>query len=117
MANTTEAGINDRSTAVGIYPHGRTANGVLDLAGNLWEWCINDYNSLRVSLSSNGNKSLKGGSFYNDYQSAHTAYRINRSPSIKSIHYGIRVIVAPFLANFYTDALGMLFAKRTRPLA
>ena len=41
-ANTTEAGIGDRSTAVGMYPHGAAECGALDVAGNLFEWCLND---------------------------------------------------------------------------
>ena len=32
-----------RTTAVGMYPGGASPQGVLDLAGNVWEWCLTDY--------------------------------------------------------------------------
>ena len=41
-ANTSEAGIG-RTTAVGMYPAGQAGCGALDISGNLYEWCLNDY--------------------------------------------------------------------------
>ncbi|MFZ4827189.1 MAG: SUMF1/EgtB/PvdO family nonheme iron enzyme, partial [Phototrophicaceae bacterium] len=41
VANSSEAGLV-RTTSVGMYPHGAATCGALDMAGNLWEWCLND---------------------------------------------------------------------------
>lgn len=41
-ANTFEGRLG-RSTAVGMYPAGASAAEVLDMAGTLWEWCLNEF--------------------------------------------------------------------------
>jgi len=95
-ANTTEAGIANRSTAVGMYPHGKAQCGALDMSGNLYEWCANNHGEPeRIDASDNGRKVVRGGSFGINLNLASCASRPNYYPySINSI-FGFRLVVAP----------------------
>jgi formylglycine-generating enzyme required for sulfatase activity len=96
-ANTTEAGIGDRSTAVGMYPHGRAECGALDVAGNLWEWCLNDYNKPEIidGYSNGERKVLRGGSFsFNQYFAAASSRRNYLPYHWNYSYFGFRVVVA-----------------------
>lgn len=96
-ANTTEAGINDRSTAVGMYPHGAAACGTLDMAGNLWEWCLNEYQSLLNNTNNLKNRTLRGGSFSFDQRNAACRSRIDLPPGYEWLYDGGRVVCASIL--------------------
>ncbi|PJF29540.1 MAG: hypothetical protein CUN52_07865 [Phototrophicales bacterium] len=96
-ANTTEAGINDRSTSVGMYPHGEAACGASDVAGNLWEWCLNDYDDVQIlnGYSDNETKVLRGGSFLSHQSFARAVLRSYNGPSGDYVSFGCRVFVVP----------------------
>jgi hypothetical protein len=95
-ANTTEAGIQDRSTAVGMYPHGAAVCGALDVAGNLWEWCQNDNQdpTIITGFSNENDKVLRGGSFVNYQGSAAASYRYHDNPNCVLNDYGLRLVLA-----------------------
>jgi len=67
--NGGESHLN-RTTVVGMYPSGATQQGVMDMAGNVWEWCLNKYEdpvapeSLRID-DSNVKCVIRGGSWLN----------------------------------------------------
>jgi formylglycine-generating enzyme required for sulfatase activity len=105
-ANTTEAGIGDRSIAVGMYPYGATECGAFDVAGNLWEWCLNDYDNPEITNGhSNNNKTLRGGSFHGYRTLARAGYRGSSSPGYWGLNRGFRVDVALLLPSLSSGTL------------
>lgn len=55
-----------RSSAVGIFPQGGSAEGVLDMSGNLWEWCLNEFDRPTNTGSESGaRRVVRGGSWVN----------------------------------------------------
>jgi formylglycine-generating enzyme required for sulfatase activity len=84
------------TTEVGKYPNGTSPYGVLDMAGNVWQWVADWYDSgyYANSLSSNplGTDSgqylvLRGGSWSSDYNYVRSAYRGWNDPA--GWNYGI----------------------------
>lgn len=60
--NGQESGLS-RTTAVGMYPAGVTQQGVLDMAGNVWEWCLNTYVDAGTTITQRGKRVVRGGSW------------------------------------------------------
>jgi len=93
-ANTSEAGLS-RAIGVGLYPQGAAVCGALDMAGQLREWCLNDYSNVSiVDYMNNEYKTQRGGSFYYFRLDAACASRNLNLPSFPDYYFGVRVIVS-----------------------
>ena len=54
-----------KTTAVGMYPQGASPFGVLDMSGNVWEWCLNEYDEARQYREvGDAGRTVRGGSWY-----------------------------------------------------
>ena len=63
-----------RTTAVGIYPDGASPCGALDMAGNVWEWCLNQYDKpIDTGLGGTFRRVARGGSWDYDRDFARAA--------------------------------------------
>ncbi|MCG6868366.1 MAG: formylglycine-generating enzyme family protein [Gammaproteobacteria bacterium] len=84
----------EQTTAVGVYPQGASSEGVLDLAGNVWEWCLNKYDKPEVIAADNSGdfRVLRGGSWFLGPGSARAAFRGGHSPDFRYHHIGFRVL-------------------------
>ena len=91
-ANTSESKIKG-TTAVGTYPQGDSLQGVSDLAGNVWEWCRNEYEKPeRTQPGGQEFRVLRGGSWYNLLELARAAYRYRYLPDFRYYDLGFRVV-------------------------
>jgi formylglycine-generating enzyme required for sulfatase activity len=82
-----------RTSAVGIYPQGASPEGVLDLSGNVWEWCLNEYEKPEpTGLGGRESRALRGGSWGGIQAYARASARIHNLPSVRNIFIGFRVV-------------------------
>jgi len=103
-ANTTEVGICNNSTAVGMYPHGAAACGALDVAGNLWEWGLNSSEIItNTSIINNKYKVVRGGSFDYDQYDAAAASRNYSDPDRSNNYLGLRLVVSSPMASLISE--------------
>jgi formylglycine-generating enzyme required for sulfatase activity len=95
------------TSEVGSYPTGASPYGVMDMAGNVWEWTNDWYSSSYYSVSPLNNppgpvtgisKVLRGGSWFDaNFSSLRTATRngILHPPNDLNISFGFRCAVFP----------------------
>ena len=86
-ANISESGIN-RTTPVWMYPLGESVKGIMDMAGNVWEWQANYNDKDHKWLG------LRGGSWSYNVVNARVAFRINLRPNDWFDLIGFRVVVS-----------------------
>ena len=102
--NTRETEIRQTS-AVGIFPNGASPYGVLDMSGNVWEWCLTAYNNpaaavTQEDLRSDGRRVLRGGSWFDDQYLARAVYRFRIYPDGRNNDFGFRVVCEAAPSSF-----------------
>jgi len=98
--NTKESGRED-TTPVGLYPEGASPYGLLDMAGNVWEWTSSLHwaypyqpDDGREDHSTPESRVLRGGSWLDLYDSARAAYRRSYVPAYHSRTHGFRPCIS-----------------------
>ena len=81
-----------RTSAVGLYPQGQSLQGVADLSGNVWEWCLNAYDeSANTQTAGSFARVVRGGSWYFGQGLARASSRGDFSPFNRHDLIGFRV--------------------------
>ena len=77
---------------MGLYPQGASPVGALDMSGNVWEWCLNEYGKpKRVKMNGEGKRVVRGGSWINYRDSARTTARFLDLPLDRDLVVGFRL--------------------------
>lgn len=95
VANIWWSGIN-RTSTVGIFPQGCSPYGVIDLIGNVGEWCLNHLSPERTQREGDESRAVRGGSWSPNQPFARAGHRYNFHPHNRLNDGGFRVTcVAP----------------------
>ncbi|MCA9734829.1 SUMF1/EgtB/PvdO family nonheme iron enzyme [candidate division KSB1 bacterium] len=78
-----------KTTPVGSYPDGATPEGLLDMAGNVWEWQENLYGE---GAWDKNNRALRGGSWGSTSGNLRCSGRYLNYPHDRIFNFGFRVI-------------------------
>ena len=93
------------SPLIGASPY-----GLLDMAGNVWEWTGSIYNGYpngypydpddgRESVDDKDPRVVRGGSFHNNQNDVRCAYRLRDDPDNGNLNVGFRVVASPFFSG------------------
>jgi formylglycine-generating enzyme required for sulfatase activity len=98
--NSVEGNKED-TTPVGTYPQGASPYGVLDMAGNVWEWTRSlwgesypyDPDDGREDIDATGSRVRRGGAFDGLHKRMRCACRDYDDPNLPWDSYGFRVCI------------------------
>ncbi|MCP4660113.1 MAG: SUMF1/EgtB/PvdO family nonheme iron enzyme [bacterium] len=102
----------DQPSPVGAFPAGRGPFGVLDQAGNVWEWCLDAWDDAAYEKRAKGlggeeavdpcvegdadsARSVRGGGWSYPAEFLRAAYRSRNPARYRNVNLGFRVAVAP----------------------
>ena len=87
------------SSPVGAFPFGASAFGIEDLAGNVWEWCLDYYEPYRGMAkvnprgpTSGAKRVYRGGSWKSRFNSLRASTRGSNAPNYSCNDLGFRIV-------------------------
>ena len=93
LCNTRESRMRS-TTLVMSYPAGVSPFGCFDMAGNVWEWCLNsDYNDL--DITTDHQRAVQGGSFVGPHDRAQINFSFDLNPDYHYGSIGFRLALMP----------------------
>ncbi|MDZ4671382.1 MAG: SUMF1/EgtB/PvdO family nonheme iron enzyme, partial [Phototrophicales bacterium] len=81
-----------RTTPVTQYPKGASPYGVMDMSGNVLEWCLTEYESGDIKLTGNSARVLRGGSWNSFLTYVRSVDRVRYFPTDRFSNVGLRCV-------------------------
>jgi formylglycine-generating enzyme required for sulfatase activity len=103
-----QAGERGRSLrASGLYPKVESPVGALDMCGNVFEWCLNEFEQIAVTdVSGDKRRTTRGGAFFSPPEHCTVRYRLADPPDAKKDeNQRIAVAIRLVAVNPPADAL------------
>ncbi|MCP5085584.1 MAG: SUMF1/EgtB/PvdO family nonheme iron enzyme [Rhodobacteraceae bacterium] len=103
LANYNDTGLGATST-VGCFPRGKSSYGCEEMAGNVWEWCLDWYDENYYSDSPKENpqgpesgsfRVIRGGIWGDDARNCRSAFRFSVGPGSRGFFIGFRLLRTP----------------------
>ncbi len=102
FANTADGndGYENRIAPVGSYPKGKSFFGIMDMAGNVWEWTADWYSDVYYYHTPKQNpegpnvgswRVVRGGSWIDKLARCTTTFRFYLYPTLKTSFVGFRI--------------------------
>lgn len=82
------------TSAVGIYPQGQSPYGLMDMAGNVWECCLNKWDDPKMVTAdiSDSGRVVRGGSWDSYSEFCRSSSRDNGHPPDRDSDQGFRLV-------------------------
>lgn len=93
-ANTAESNLR-QTTPVDTYPTGSSKFGVVDMAGNVFEWCLDTYGNPADSLVNSIKRVARGGAYDWNNIAAMCSYAVGFFPHEHLSNCGLRIVGLP----------------------
>jgi hypothetical protein len=91
FCNARASNIN-MTTVVNRYPQGASPYGMMDMAGNLWEWCLDGYSVKPDDIKAHVKRAMMGGCYRSDSDHVRITYEAYGESTHVHPAFGFRVI-------------------------
>jgi formylglycine-generating enzyme required for sulfatase activity len=83
------------TSAVGIYPQAQSPYGLMDMSGNVWEWCLNKYEEPQITTAdvSGGFRVVRGGAWVDYTEDCRSSFLYRGLPHFRLSFQGFRLVV------------------------
>jgi formylglycine-generating enzyme required for sulfatase activity len=86
-----------QTSAVGAFPNGASPYGVMDMSGNVWEWCLSSYQKPAIDVRKENVRTddirvLRGGAWFNAHLDARAVSRNNLIAADRDYFIGFRLV-------------------------